>query len=284
MPIKIQNLNFTYNKGMSYQQQVLKDINLELQDGFCYGIIGKTGSGKSTLIQHLNALLFPQTGQININEHTLVADVKNKKLKSLRKDVGLVFQFNEYQLFEETVLKDVSFGPKNFGVSEEDAIKKAKQALELMGVEEKYYQVSPFDLSGGQKRKVAIAGILAIDPKIIVLDEPTVGLDPQSSKEMMGLLRKLNKEFNKTIVIVTHDYEVLYNLVDEVILIDDGQIISKKKTKDLFLDDEMIKKYELEKPKVLKFLDKLKAKGFKLKDYYCDLNSLVKDLVGEINE
>lgn len=284
MPIKIQNLNFTYNKDMSYQQHVLKDVNLELEDGFCYGIIGKTGSGKSTLIQHLNALLLPQSGEININEYKLVSNAKNKKLKSLRKDVGLVFQFNEYQLFEETVLKDVSFGPKNFGLSEEEAIEKAKKSLELMGLEEKYYQVSPFDLSGGQKRKAAIAGILAIDPKIIVLDEPTVGLDPQSAKEMIALLRKLNKDFKKTIIIVTHDYEVLYSLVDEVILIDDGQVIAKKKTKELFLDEELIKKYELEKPNVLKFLEKLKDKGFKMKEYYYDLSSLIKDLVGEMNE
>ena len=193
MPIEFRELSYVYSKDMPYAYKALKEINLEIEEGKINAIIGETGSGKSTLVQHLNALLLPSEGELEIAGYTIRANEKTKGLKYLRKKVGLVFQFSEYQLFEETILKDVSFGPKNFGVSEEEAIIKAKEALKLVGIDESMYEKSPLDLSGGQKRRVAIAGILAMEPEIIVLDEPTAGLDPKGSKEMIGLFRKLNK-------------------------------------------------------------------------------------------
>ena len=184
---------------------------LTIKEGIITAIIGETGSGKSTLVEHLNALLMPTEGSLEILDYNLVANQKVKFLKPLRKDVGLVFQFSEYQLFEETVLKDVAFGPLNFGFTLDEAMKRAKEALNMVKIDESLFETSPLELSGGQRRRVAIAGILACDPKIIVLDEPTAGLDPKGAKEIIGLFVTLNKKFNKTIIIVSHDNEMVYN-------------------------------------------------------------------------
>ena len=208
MPIRFKKLSYIYNKDMPYAHKALDQIDLEINEGIITAIIGETGSGKSTLVEHLNALLLPSKGSLEILDYNIVAGQKQKFLKPLRKDVGLVFQFSEYQLFEESVIKDVAFGPLNFGFAPQEALQKAAEALKMVGIGEEYYNVSPLELSGGQKRRVAIAGILSCDPKIIVLDEPTAGLDPKGAREMIDLFVSLNKKAGKTVIIVSHDNEM----------------------------------------------------------------------------
>lgn len=278
MSIQIKDLSFYYNRGLAFESAALDQINVELEEGKVYAIIGKTGSGKSTLVQHLNALLLPQTGSVTVNQHTVYSDRKNKNLKALRKEVGLVFQFSEYQLFEETILKDVAFGPKNFGATEKEAEEKAKQALQLVGIPEELYQRSPFELSGGQKRKVAIAGILALDPSVLVLDEPTAGLDPQSSIEMIALFQELNKVLKKTILLVTHDYEVAYRFADEVVLLKNGTLLMKKDSLAFFQDKQFLEEQQLEQPKLLSLKNALQQAGFKLSNDARDLDKIVQEL------
>ena len=239
MPITFEHVKHVYSTGTPYQYDALQDINLNITENKITAIIGQTGSGKSTLIQHLNALLLPTEGTIHILDRTIDAKETPKKLKSLRGDVGLVFQFPEYQLFEETVLKDVAFGPKNFGCTEEEAIKKAKDALKLVGLGVENYEKSPLELSGGQKRRTAIAGILAMDPKIIVLDEPTAGLDPIGTVQMMELFYALNRKYNKTVLIVSHDMEQVYKYCDEVVVVEDGTIRFHDSTKKFFDNSEL---------------------------------------------
>lgn len=276
MPIEFRELSYVYSKDMPYAYKALKEINLEIEEGKINAIIGETGSGKSTLVQHLNALLLPSEGELEIAGYTIRANEKTKGLKYLRKKVGLVFQFSEYQLFEETILKDVSFGPKNFGVSEEEAIIKAKEALKLVGIDESMYEKSPLDLSGGQKRRVAIAGILAMEPEIIVLDEPTAGLDPKGSKEMIGLFRKLNKEMHKTIILVTHDNEVVYNYADNVILLSHGEIVLNKDAREFFDDKELLDRLHILKPQIVELKELLNAKGYKIGNEVRDIKALAK--------
>lgn len=276
MPIEFRELSYVYSKDMPYAYKALKEINLEIEEGKINAIIGETGSGKSTLVQHLNALLLPSEGELEIAGYTIRANEKTKGLKYLRKKVGMVFQFSEYQLFEETILKDVSFGPKNFGVSEEEAIIKAKEALKLVGIDESMYEKSPLDLSGGQKRRVAIAGILAMEPEIIVLDEPTAGLDPKGSKEMIGLFRKLNKEMHKTIILVTHDNEVVYNYADNVILLSHGEIVLNKDAREFFDDKELLDRLHILKPQIVELKELLNAKGYKIGNEVRDIKALAK--------
>ena len=276
MPIEFRELSYVYSKDMPYAYKALKEINLEIEEGKINAIIGETGSGKSTLVQHLNALLLPSEGELEIAGYTIRANEKTKGLKYLRKKVGLVFQFSEYQLFEETILKDVSFGRKNFGVSEEEAIIKAKEALKLVGIDESMYEKSPLDLSGGQKRRVAIAGILAMEPEIIVLDEPTAGLDPKGSKEMIGLFRKLNKEMHKTIILVTHDNEVVYNYADNVILLSHGEIVLNKDAREFFDDKELLDRLHILKPQIVELKELLNAKGYKIGNEVRDIKALAK--------
>lgn len=277
MPIEIEKLNFIYAKDMPFEYTALKDIDLKLQDNKFYALIGKTGSGKSTLIQHLNALLIGSSGKIKVNNFEIYTDKKNKNLKNLRKEVGVVFQFSEQQLFEETVLKDVMFGPLNFKVSESEAKAKAIKYLKLVGIDEKLFEKSPFELSGGQKRKVAIAGILALEPQILVLDEPTAGLDPESAKEILEIFFSLNK----TIILVTHDFDLVYSYADEVIFLDNGNLITKKETVDFFTDDELISKYQLELPSLLNFQNKLSEKGFSFTKKHKNLKDLIEEVIYE---
>ena len=236
MPISFEHVSYIYSKGTPYEYKALDDVSLDIEEGKITAIIGQTGSGKSTLVQHLNALLLPDEGEVHILDRVIKAGEKPKHLKSLRGQVGLVFQFPEYQLFEETVIRDVAFGPKNFGVSEEDAKKKAMAALSAVGLDENYYERSPLELSGGQKRRVAIAGILAMNPQILVLDEPTAGLDPKGTENMMKQFHDLNEKYHRTVLIVTHDMEQVFRYCDRVIVMEDGKVRTHTDTDSFFRD------------------------------------------------
>lgn len=278
MSISFKSLSHIYNKDMPYAHKALDNINLDIKEGSITAIIGETGSGKSTLVEHLNALLLPDEGSLEILDYNIVANQKQKFLKPLRKDVGLVFQFSEYQLFEETVIKDVIFGPLNFGFSQQEAINKSIEALKLVEIDEKYFNVSPLELSGGQKRRVAIAGILACDPKIIVLDEPTAGLDPAGSKQIIDLFVSLNKTLNKTIIIVSHDNEMVYNYCDDTIILSHGKVVYHGSTLDLFSDQKLIEEFHLLLPQIVQLKNELTENGFKISKEA----RTIEDIVGEV--
>ena len=284
MAITFKSLSYIYDEGMPYAHHALKDINLNIEEGKITAIIGKTGSGKSTLVEHLNALLVPSSGSLEIEDAIILPGKKNKGLKALRKKVGLVFQFSEYQLFEETILKDVAFGPKNYSASEQEAIAKAKLALKMVGIDESYYETSPFDLSGGQKRRIAIAGILALEPKIIVLDEPTAGLDPKGSQEMIDLFVKLNKKAGITVILVTHDNEIVYNYADNTVLMADGEVKYSGNTLELFNDKEKVKEFNILEPKILSVKNALNNKGFKVPSNVRTIDELAKYLSKELKK
>ncbi len=282
MAIKFKELSYVYDEGMPYAHTALDKINLNIEEGKITAIIGKTGSGKSTLVEHLNALLLPSFGTLEICDTIIEAKKKNTGLKALRKQVGLVFQFSEYQLFEETILKDVSFGPKNYGATMQEAENKAKSALKLVGIDESLYNSSPFDLSGGQKRRIAIAGILALEPKILVLDEPTAGLDPRGAEEMMSLFISLNKQAHITIILVTHDNEIVYNYADDVVLVSNGHIEYSGDALSLFNDEKLMEKHKLLEPKILDLKNRLNNKGFNVPKSVRTIDQLVTYLSKEI--
>ena len=284
MAITFKSLSYIYDEGMPYAHHALKDINLNIEEGKITAIIGKTGSGKSTLVEHLNALLVPSSGSLEIEDTIILPGKKNKGLKALRKKVGLVFQFSEYQLFEGTILKDVAFGPKNYGASEQEAIAKAKLALKMVSIDESYYETSPFDLSGGQKRRIAIAGILEKKTKIIVLDEPTAGLDPKGSQEMIDLFVKLNKKAGITVILVTHDNEIVYNYADNTVLMADGEVKYSGNTLELFNDKEKVKEFNILEPKILSVKNALNEKGFKIPSNVRTIDELAKYLSKELRK
>ena len=281
--VKFESLSYIYAKDMPYATTAIEDIDLEIAKGKITAIIGKTGSGKSTLIQHLNALLLPTKGKLVIEDHVIEADKKATDLKALRKKVGLVFQFSEYQLFEETILKDVAFGPKNFGLSEEEAIKKAKEALKLVGLDETYYTRSPLDVSGGQKRRAAIAGILAIEPEIIVLDEPTAGLDPYVRNQLLNLLKKMQKS-GVTILLVSHSMEEVANYADRVVVFNSGRICMDGSPEEVFADKEKIRKAGLEMPQVMEALWQLKEQGIPVHEFTCNEKTAICQIVDIIKK
>lgn len=261
MAITFKNVGFEYAPKSPFAYVALRDINATINPGVVTAIIGATGSGKSTFVQHLNGLLRPTAGEVQILDHIHVANEKPSKLKALRSKVGLVFQFPEMQLFEETIYQDVAFGPKNFGFSDETIKTNVERALRLVGIDEALWQQSPFDLSGGQKRRVAIAGVLATDPEIIVLDEPTAGLDPQGSRDMMQLFMTLNKDYNKTVIMVTHDMDHVLNYADEVLVLKDGQVFFSGTTQNFFEDTSRLDSLEFVVPKVLQLKASLKQRG-----------------------
>ena len=241
MQIKFKSVNHIYNANTPMEQRALYDINFDITDGQFLAIVGHTGSGKSTLIQHMNGLLKPSGGSITIGEKVIKSDEKNKGLKEIRQYVGLVFQFPEYQLFEETVEKDIMFGPMNYGVSEEEARQRAHEVIKLVGLDEVVLQHSPFNLSGGQMRRVAIAGILAMNPDVLVLDEPTAGLDPQGQHEMMEMFKTLHQEYKKTIVLVTHDMNLVAQYAEEMIVMHRGVMKLKGTPQQVFKEVETLK-------------------------------------------
>ena len=260
MSIKVNHVFHSYYKKTPNEVLALNDVSLNIEEGSFVALVGETGSGKSTLVQHLNALILPDSGSIEVDEFTIGPKKrKNKKLHDLRKHIGLIFQFPEYQLFEETVIKDVAFGPKNFGFKDEEAKQKAKDALALVNINESYYERTPFELSGGERRRVAIAGILALDPDILVLDEPTAGLDYQGSQDVMNLVKELNNK-GKTIILVTHDMDVVYRYASRAILMKSGKVDFDGAPVDLFARNEKT----LDLPFLFDLATKLNEKGYKI--------------------
>jgi len=260
MTIKVRDLTHIYNPNSPFEMRALDNINLEVEDGEFVGLIGHTGSGKSTLIQHLNGLLKPTSGTIEIGGLDITA--KNTNLKTIRQKVGLVFQYPEHQLFEETVYKDVAFGPKNLGLSEEDIDMRVKEAIELVGLE--FHAVkdrSPFELSGGQRRRVAIAGVLAMKPQVLILDEPTAGLDPKGRDEILGQIQNLYKKNNITIILVSHSMEDIARLVNRIIVMNKGKIAMLGTPREIFRNIDELESLGLGVPQITYFMRALKNKG-----------------------
>ncbi len=283
MSITFKEVEHTYSKNTPFAYHALKGINLNVKKGSMVALIGHTGSGKSTLVQHINALLLPTAGEVKIEDYLITATDKPSVLKPLRKKAGLVFQFPEYQLFEETILKDIIFGPKNFGLDEQQAIKIAVDSLKLVGLDESYLNKSPFELSGGQKRRVAIAGILAMEPDILVLDEPTAGLDPQGAKEMLSLFKKLNLQ-GKTVILVSHDMNQVQEYCDEVIVMNKGKIEKHVRVEELFKETSYLKDLSIDLPTITSFILELNKNGFNIDPSIKDINLLIEVIGGQINE
>ena len=254
MSIKIENLYYTYMNGGSFEKNALQDINIEIADGEFIGIIGHTGSGKSTLIQHFNGILKPTKGRVIINN----IDTSQKNLKELRQLVGIVFQYPEHQLFEETVKKDIAFGLIKQGLSEEEIDRRVSASLESVGLNDTILDKSPFELSGGQKRRVAIAGVIAMMPKILVLDEPTAGLDPSGRDEIFGYIKRLHKDFNMTIILVSHSMEDIAKLTNRVIVMNKGTIFMDKPSNEVYADPEGLEKIGLSAPQITYLMKRLK--------------------------
>ncbi|TLS35488.1 energy-coupling factor ABC transporter ATP-binding protein [Pseudalkalibacillus caeni] len=260
MDITIKNLEHRYQPNTPFERVALDGINLSIRSGSFVSIIGHTGSGKSTLVQHLNGLLKPISGSIQIGEKVIRSSEKAKQLKELRRRVGIVFQYPEHQLFEETIEKDIIFGPMNFGVSEEEAKKKAREVIKLVGLPEDYLNRSPFDLSGGQMRRVAIAGVLAMEPRVIVLDEPTAGLDPRGKVEIMNLFYQLHSAKGLTTILVTHSMEDAALYSDEIIVMDQGKVFHKGTPVEVFKDPVQLRGLGLDVPETVEFVLKLEEK------------------------
>ena len=290
MQISLKNVSYTYNYKTPYAREVLKDINLNVEEGSYTVIIGKTGSGKSTLIEHINGLLLPTHGEVLVN-NVLITNPKSKKekrelakkLKVLRQDVAVLFQFSEQQLFETSVLKDIIFAPLNYGISEERAISKAKELIKLVGLDESYLDKSPFELSGGEMRKVALCGVLALEPKVLILDEPTVALDYKSREEIMTMVKKLKDELNMTIVLISHNMNYVLEYADKVFVLKNGKINFEGTVEGLFADEKLLKENSLEQPELLKFYNKLQENNIKLDVFprkYEDLIDVLKNKIG----
>lgn len=280
MEINVKNLEHRYMPDSPFERLALVDMTLTIPTNTYMAVIGHTGSGKSTFIQHLNGLLKPTKGEITIGDRTIRADEKAKNLKPLRKKVGIVFQYPEHQLFEETVEKDICFGPMNFGVDEETAKRKVRELLPLIGLDNDVLEKSPFDLSGGQMRRVAIAGVLAMEPEVLVLDEPTAGLDPRGQKEIMDMFYKLHKEKELTTILVTHSMEDAARYADEIVVMDEGTIFMHGKPDDIFSKPEAIRSVGLDVPETIEFLMKLEEKfGVKLSRNAYTLDALVDEII-----
>ena len=257
MDIQLQQVSYAYAKGTPFEKRALFHVDLTVPHGSYTAIIGHTGSGKSTILQHFNGLLKPTEGRVIIGERIIEPGKKQKDLKSVRQHVGIVFQFPEHQLFDETVLKDVMFGPLNFGVSEEEAKARALDKLKLVGLPEEIYEKSPFDLSGGQMRRVAIAGVLAMNPDVLVLDEPTAGLDPRGQKEMMELFYELHTSQNLTTILVTHSMEDAARYADRIAIMHDGKCVLTGDPQTIFSGTETLAHYRLQPPRVVQLQQKV---------------------------
>ncbi|MGO4987772.1 energy-coupling factor transporter ATPase [Gallicola sp. Sow4_E12] len=265
MQIKLDNTSYIYNKGNKFEKRALDQINLEINQGEFIGLIGHTGSGKSTLVQHLNGLMLPTEGKVFIDGK----DSSDKRVSKteIRKKVGLVFQYPEYQLFEDTIYNDIAFGPKNIGCSVEEIEERVRWACEMTGVDFKEAkELSPFELSGGQKRRVAIAGVIAMKPKFLVLDEPTAGLDPIGREEILSEIHRLYKEENITVILISHSMEDVARLADRLLVMDNGRIIMDDKTREVFKRSQELKDIGLNIPQVTEFMNAFQAKGNEVRE------------------
>lgn len=262
MSIALEHVNYVYSPGTAYEKQALKDVSLEIPQGQFVGIIGHTGSGKSTLIQHLNGLTRATSGRILYEGRNIYEE--GYDMRWLRSQVGLVFQYPEHQLFEVDVLSDVCFGPKNQGLSQKECEERAKEALDLVGFPEKYYRQSPFELSGGQKRRVAIAGVLAMRPKVLVLDEPTAGLDPKGRDEILDQVERLHKETGMTVILVSHSMEDVARYVERIIVMNRGEKMLDGTPREVFRHYKELEKVGLAAPQVTYVMHDLKERGFDL--------------------
>lgn len=258
--MKLENVSFTYSPNTAYEIHALKNINLEIHDGEFIGLIGHTGSGKSTLVQHFNGLMKATSGTIYYNGENIYAE--GYSMKQLRSNVGLVFQYPEHQLFEVDVLTDVCFGPKNLGLPKEEVEARAKKALQMVGLKEKYYKQSPFELSGGQKRRVAIAGVLAMEPKLLILDEPTAGLDPKGRDEILDQIKRIHEENHITIILVSHSMEDVAKYVGRIIVMNQGEAMYDGTPKEVFSHYKELEKVGLAAPQVTYIMNALAEKGF----------------------
>ena len=261
MSIKIENLTYVYMPKTPFEKKALDNVNLEINDGQFLAVIGHTGSGKSTLIQHLNGLLKPVSGKIYVDGIDITD--KSTKLVDIRKKVGLVFQYPEYQLFEETIEKDISYGPSNLGLDDSEILRRVKQSMEMVGLDyEEYKDLSPFELSGGQKRRVAIAGVIAMEPKILILDEPTAGLDPHGRDDILDQIKQLHEKYGMTIILVSHSMEDVGRLAEKIIVMNNGQIELQGKPEEVFKEIDTLERIGLAVPQVTYLMRALKDKGF----------------------
>lgn len=281
MSIEVRNLNYIYNEGTVFEKQGLRNINLTIEDGEFIGIIGHTGSGKSTLIQHFNGLNKPSSGTVLYNGDDIYK--KGFSKKQLRSKVGLVFQYPEYQLFETTVLNDVKFGPKNIGLSEEDIDNNARDALEMAGIPKEMYNVSPLELSGGEKRRVAIAGVLAMKPEFLILDEPTAGLDPGGKNEILSLIDNLHKKDGVTIVLVSHSMEDVAKYATRLVVMNDGEIFISGTPGEVFKKYRELEKIGLSAPQTVYFLKELKNLGYDVNTDIITPDEAVREIVKKIH-
>ena len=271
MSVKVENLTHIYNEGLPHESVAVQDVSFSIEDGQIAGIIGHTGSGKSTLVQHLNGLIRPKTGSIYIDEENICDD--RTVMREIRKKVGLVFQYPEYQLFEETVFKDVAFGPKNIGLADDELEGRVREAIELVGLDyEQIKDKSPFDLSGGQKRRVAIAGVIAMKPKVLILDEPTAGLDPKAHKDVLDMIIRVHEHENNITVMVSHNMEDIASMCDKVIVMDRAHAVMEGTPEEVFARRAELKQMGLAAPPVTELIDMLNDRGFEL-----DRNILTRD-------
>ena len=259
MSIEVRHLTHIYNAGTAMESCALKDVNFTVGDGEFIGVIGHTGSGKSTLIQHLNGLEIPTDGTVLYNNEDIF--VEGYELKALRGRVGLVFQYPEYQLFEETVLKDVMFGPVNMGKPKEEAEERAREALKSLGLDESYFSRSPFELSGGEKRRAALAGILAMEPEVLILDEPTAGLDPQARADMLGLIRRLHRERGITVLLVSHSMDDVAEYADKILVMNNGELKFFDTPREVFKHRDELRSYGLDVPEITQIVLSLREAG-----------------------
>lgn len=281
MSIKLEHLNYVYSQGTAYEKKALRDICLEILNGEFVGIIGHTGSGKSTLIQHMNGLIRATSGELYYNGENIYQE--GYRMKELRNEVGLVFQYPEHQLFEIDVMTDVCFGPKNQGLSQEECEARALEALRLVGLKEKYYKVSPFELSGGQKRRAAIAGVLAMRPKVLVLDEPTAGLDPKGRDDILDQIAFLHKESNLTVILVSHSMEDIARYADRLIVMNKGTVMYNDEPKKVFEHYRELEAVGLAAPQVTYIMHDLAERGLKVRSDVTTVSEAADEIVRAVS-
>ena len=279
MDISLQKVEYRYQENSPFERLAIEDVSFDIPSGSYVAVIGHTGSGKSTILQHLNALLTPTKGKVIIGNRTIEGGQKHKNLRNIRQRVGIVFQFPEQQLFEETVEKDICFGPLNFGITESEAKIRAEKALREVGLSEEFLLKSPFDLSGGQMRRVAIAGVLAMEPDVLVLDEPTAGLDPRGRREIMDMFYKLHKERNLTTILVTHSMEDAAHYADQIVIMNKGKVHRQGTPMEIFKNAEDLASIGLNVPEVVRFQKKVEAKmGIKMAQVHLNMEDFTEEL------